>query len=40
MKKVTATALLVVFALAPVFAVDGKKAEYVGGTVASIAEKT
>lgn len=40
MKKITATLLLIAFALTPILAVDGKKAEYVGGTVTTIAEKT
>jgi hypothetical protein len=39
-RKLTATVLLVVFALTPALAVNSKKAEYVGGTVTSIPEKT
>jgi hypothetical protein len=40
MKQATATILLLVFCVTPILAVDGKKAEYVGGTVTSIPEKT
>jgi hypothetical protein len=40
MKRLTATILLVVIAFAHVHAVDGKKAEYVGGTITTIPEKT
>jgi hypothetical protein len=40
MKRFTATLVLAVFASTAIFAVDAKKAEYVGGTITSIPEKT
>lgn len=39
LRQGSAVALIVVFACSAVFAVDGKKAEYIGGTVSGMPEK-
>ena len=38
-KRLFATILVLSFTITPIFAVDGKKAEYIGGTIAGMPEK-